>query len=664
MYPLGYILLFSLSFLILGGCFWFFSRKKASIQKYLLVAKKETEEISQIALKTPYPLIQISENKVIFINPAALEAFPDVMQKGIQHSIFSDIKKFNSSSFPIKREVSYKNFTYDQTICLSTMAGKEAYIIYCYDVTQRKEYQRKLEQAYKETYAARVAAEQAKQARGDFLANMSHELRTPMNGIIGLSDILVSSEMTEEQRELAEAVNHSARNLLNVLNDVLDFSKIEAGEMKIEKIAFNLHDTIRQVFSLHSFVAEQKGVEAKIIFSENLPQHIITDPSRLQQILNNLIGNAVKFTASGSIVLSIDGKSDEKGGFMLCMNIIDTGIGIPVEKQKNIFSKFEQVDASISRQYGGTGLGLTITQNLVNLLNGKISLQSEENKGTNFNVLIPVDVASLVKSTEVRGFSEQRVPLNTNAKILIADDHPINLLYLDKALTDLGFKNFDKAHNGKKVIDLYHKNKYDLILMDCQMPEMDGYEATEYIRKKELQDIRTTIIAVTANAMKGASDNCIAAGMDDYISKPIDKKKLFLLLQKWLSSDNFSSEGIADSQDISLDNENEVFDWSRLNNFTNGDKKIISETVRIFTENLKIDLSLLEKNYHNKNYQEWERIAHKLCGSSANVGANVLARKCEEAQNISLDNMQKIEEFHQIILHESERVQEVLMRET
>lgn len=632
-------------------------------------AKKEVEEIAQLPQNNPYPLIQISASgDIIFANPAAFEAFPDLREKGASHPLIGDVASLvrqDAALMKKGREILVNNIVYQQTIIPSRVDGAAAFIIYCYDITDRKVYEQKLKNANAQAVNARQAAEQANQARGDFLANMSHELRTPMNGIIGLSGILMDSGLRPEHRELVEAVNSSSKNLLILLNDILDFSKIEAGELSLEKIPFNLHNVVRQVEFLQNPVAVQKGLALKSVIKDHVPSYVVGDPSRLQQILNNLINNALKFTKEGSVTIDVDGKEDGKGNFIARLSVIDTGIGIPGDKQKAIFDKFQQADSSTARQYGGTGLGLAITKNLIEMMGGHISIQSEEGKGSTFTFAFPATIAQRAADDESLAGSEDSGTrgINTDARILVVDDHPINLLFMRQLLTRLGFAGFGEASSGAQAIDLYRKTPYDLIFMDCQMPDMNGFTAAGKIREAQIHGNTPVIIALTADAVKGAEEKCLQAGMDDYISKPVDKEKLCALLRKWIPGEGVVTYSQMDSPagpHHDIPTSGPVLDWEHLLEFTGGDPQVEQQLLDIFTENMEIDVKILNDSFQNKDYALWHSTVHKMFGSCAHFGAKPMADVCDEAQCYSGKDPERIAGFHKKIMQHYHSIQNFL----
>lgn len=638
--------------------------RSKSMQQLLFQAKNETKEVAQIVQNTPYPLIQVSvDGNVLFANAAAFDAFPDLSAAQMHHPAIQNIH--NSDM----REVHYRDKIYHQSIVPTRVNNEDAYTLYCYDITVQKKHENALQKAYAETEKARISAERAKEARGEFLANMSHELRTPMNGIIGLSDILVDLGSGDDKQDLIEAINSSARTLLILLNDILDFSKIEAGELSVEAIPFDVRKIVQQIESLQKPMASQKGLIMETRVAENVPKRLVGDPSRVQQILNNLISNALKFTKEGSVILRVYGDVKGSGDFALNIAVQDTGIGIAQDKQGQIFEKFQQAETSTARQYGGTGLGLAITKNLTELMGGVIRIKSKENVGTSFTISMVLPIAAQQELEKVSELQGDKTGLNTTSKIMVVDDHPINLLFIRKMLGMFGFEDFDEVTSGRDAIELYSQKGHDLIVMDCQMPEMDGFTAARHIRQLQ-SDKQPIIVAATADAMKGAKEKCMAAGMDDYISKPIDKEKLYELLTQWIPGDGRVRKDIdqkisvIQSAPIEADDQSDstVFDWNRLNEFTDGDKETESKILAIFKDGLAQDIQALQVSLRDRNYEEWDSWVHKIYGASSHIGANALASVCDEGQSLFPKRKDKIPELHQAVIREYQRVHEVLQK--
>jgi signal transduction histidine kinase/CheY-like chemotaxis protein len=371
--------------------------------------------------------------------------------------------------------------------------------------------------------AAKKAAEQASIAKSSFLANMSHEIRTPLNGILGLTQIMLGDVSNHEHRRYLEMVHASGNNLSKLINDILDFSKIESGKLELENLPFTLSKVINSEIERHRLPASQKGVALICKIDEALPIEVIGDQIRISQIITNIIGNAIKFTEQGCIAATFSLK-ERKGDKILIQAIIrDTGIGIPKEAQERIFQSFSQADNSVTRKYGGTGLGLSIVKSLVEQMNGTISLQSPadpiSNTGSVFTMTLELKVAT---QTPVTFSAKETTVLSKGLRILIVDDNPINLLVAKKMAEKFGAK-VTTADSGNAAIDLVKINEFDLVLMDIQMPEIDGYETTRQLRQL---NFTKPIVALSASAYKEDIQNSLVAGMNDHLHKPFTESEL------------------------------------------------------------------------------------------------------------------------------------------
>lgn len=401
-----------------------------------------------------------------------------------------------------------------------------------------------LEQAVQEATEARRVAEQAAHVKTMFLANMSHEIRTPINGILGMTEVLLSSPLDKEQSKQVQTVLDSGRSLLNIINDILDVSKLEAGKLVITPADFDLRRALQDLMNLFRQSAKEKNLLLELKMAPSVPRVCRADAGRLRQVLANLLGNALKFTKEGQVSVTVDVAEQSGRNTTLKFEVTDTGIGIPAAQHHSIFEEFNQGDSSTTRRYGGTGLGLAIAQHLTRLMGGQMGLQSQPGSGSTFWFTVPVEVVDAPEPAEAN--SGAHAPsvawskLGYPCRVLVVDDHLVNQLVVRTTLELMGCTTH-VAGGGKEGVQaatgLAGEPPFDLVLMDCQMPDIDGYEATRQIRRWEAQQgpthARLTIVALTAHAMQGDREKCEAAGMDDYLSKPCSAQEVFDMLQRW-----------------------------------------------------------------------------------------------------------------------------------
>ncbi len=530
-------------------------------------------------------------------------------------------------------------------------------IVHCYglEITKR----RMAEEHARKVLIEKQAAEAASQSKSLFLANMSHEIRTPLNGILGFLKLLAKTDLDPVQREYLSTTEVSAKVLMTVINDILDFSKIEAGKVSLEQIDMELQGLLKEIISLHSANAKSKGLDLFFSYDETLPFHLMGDPARISQVLSNLLGNAIKFTQKGEILVKAALKEERENEVLVAISVKDSGIGISAEQQTRLFQSFSQADISTTRKYGGTGLGLVISKALVELMGGEISVDSKVGMGTTFTFTLLLQKQPARRIPSERMASAKRPAafrLKTKEdgrklSVLIVDDNEINRKLVKILVEQLGASS-DQAQNGAEALDACMRNAYDLILMDVHMPVMDGLEATARIRELE-KDKHTPIIALTANALRGDREKYLAAGMDEYLSKPINEAALMNALGSLDLAEASNPECAAPKEEES--GRLALLDPRMGVELSFGERDLWRKVLNMLLDKLPEYSASLKAAKDQP--QELYQISHKLGGASCYCGTPALTHHARKLERLARDeDRDAIAKALDELLHEMERL--------
>ena len=480
------------------------------------------------------------------------------------------------------------------------------------------------QQLYEQLNESEKKVREAGIIKENFMANMSHEIRTPMNAILGFTNLLQKEQLNEKSREFVRSIQNSGESLLEIINDILDFSKIEAGMLRIESNPFSLRELLHSVKTMFATKIQPKDLSFKVNIENSIPDLLIGDSIRLTQILVNLVNNAIKFTDSGGIEIIVIAVKKKEDRIEISFSVKDTGIGIASHKMEAIFERFQQADEDTTRKYGGTGLGLSIVKQLVELQNGTIHVSSALNKGTEFVFSIPYAISKELNEREdLKILSKSEINLiDTHLRILIAEDNVMNQNLMRHLLTYWNL-NFDIVNNGKEAIAALQQNDYRLLLMDIQMPLMDGYTTTMKIRNELGMNI--PIIAMTAHAMAGEREKCLSYGMNEYISKPIREKELFNIINGTLKTNGGRAEIKNEKSNVPVRN-GELLDLDYLKDVSGGNAEFEISMIEQFLQQVPVELEAMKEAFDKTNYPELIHIAHNLKTSVSFMG---LAKKLD-----------------------------------
>lgn len=590
------------------------------------------------------PLVTISGKGKIMDMNAALTSVTGMSREELTGTDFLDYFTEPQKARRVYQEVFAKGSVADSPLTLRHKNGKltevlfngsvfrnnigevSGVVIVARDVTEQKLIERELteakvfaelatgiaEEAKSKADIARAIAEDAVKAKQQFLSNMSHEIRTPMNAIIGFTKVVLKTDLTEKQKEYLTAIKLSGDALIVLINDILDLAKVDAGKMTFEKTPFKMALSISAMLHLFETKIQEKNLILVKEYDEKIPQVMVGDPVRLHQIILNLISNAVKFTNTGNITVNVSMLTEDDEKAVIQFSVSDTGIGIPVDKMEHIFENFQQATSETSRLYGGTGLGLAIVRKLVESQGGNIHVKSKVDEGSTFSFTLPFQ--KTLSDAELETVIIEKDAVIKDVNVLVVEDIALNQLLMKTVLNDFGF-TCDIAENGKIAIGLLKENRYDLILMDLQMPEMNGFEATEYIRKN--MKLTIPIIALTADVTTVDLAKCREVGMSDYLAKPLDERLLYTKIIGFLKEPFKTKKGTGKPK-----SKDKFINLEYLRKRTKSDPNLMTEMISLYLGQTEALVATMKQSTADKSWKLLQSTIHKMIPSFSIVGIN------------------------------------------
>lgn len=601
-------------------------------------------------------MLIVDRNGVIqFANPAASGLFARSLESLVASEFGFPTVSGQRTELDILRPQPHQPALAEMCVTEIEWQGQKAFLATLRDVTERHKMEQALRVASAELLRqnnelqsvqnslqeAKAVAEAANLAKSLFLANTSHEIRTPMNGVIGLAELLLDTPLNDEQREYVELIGISGRNLVQLISDILDHVKIEVSKIKFEARDFDIQAELQSTVSLLSFDAKRKGLLLGMLIDDDVPQYLRGDTKYLRQIVTNLVANAIKFTENGSVLLQVCNETEEALQVKLRFTISDTGIGIAADKLELIFKPFTQADSATTRTHCGTGLGLSISRQLAEMMGGEIGVTSEEGKGSSFWFTVLLEkgagiVAQPETAPPAKPIAGKILPTKRtvgHSSVLLAEDDPISRMVAERFLEKYGYQ-VEAVPDGREAILALSRNDYDLVLMDCMMPHLDGYEATAIIRDQtspvKRHDI--PIVALTASAFKEDHDKCLAAGMNDYLSKPLSIGDFMATMNRWaplgLQPEAGSPQGCgcsAEGEGRRCDTSAAIFDVDTFINSHSGDLGFAGKVAKIFLDSCPYYLGSLHDALRSTDLAALGSAAHKLKGAAASFALYPLA---------------------------------------